>query len=363
MRNVDIGRVSESALGEIWRVLGIDRHKVACGSSVGAFLAEFVVHKSYVDEFVHVLSAVTTPEPLDASLSIHRDAEYAPASPYASMTTMLPDMPRRAQNALNRYSRDALARRWSSMYYGAAGRADIQAFLMASLERHSLQLLAPQLTSSRLCGSGQDGQLDKAHLHVDGNVANLQQIASAIVHHRAPNNATLSHDHLAELVPEPSETQFIAYADGAYLPDRHAAGIGIYFVNPRLAPLCERLAGYQSNARAEIYAMVHALNRLLRVLPAIGRSDGMCLPEVWICSDSRYAVNGVNVYMETWEQSGWLTSKGKPIANRKAFQTLRAAISRLSNNGYNVLIHHLPAHAGIQGNEVADMLAKAGALL
>ncbi|KAJ1881700.1 Ribonuclease H1 [Coemansia sp. RSA 486] len=366
MRNVDMGRVTEPMLSEIWQVLGVDQYKVACASSIGGFLAEFVVRKDYVGEFVRILSAITTPEPLDSSLSINRDNDYIPASPYVSMVSMLQDMPRKAQDALNKYSRDALARRWSSMYHSSADRADVQVFLKASLERNSLQLLPPQQPSeplSSLC-STQGSQSRRIRAQKDDRAEGPRQLASSMVHYRTPNNATLSHDHLAELVPEPSATQFVAYADGAYLPEKGAAGIGIYFVNPRLTPMCERLAGHQSNARAEIFAMVYALNQLTNVLPAISRSsNGSSLPEVWICSDSRYAVNGVNVYMETWEQSGWLTSKGRPIANRKAFQLLRSAIYRLSNNGYNVLIHHLPAHAGIQGNEVADMLAKAGALL
>ncbi|KAJ2062128.1 hypothetical protein GGI03_004324, partial [Coemansia sp. RSA 2337] len=49
MRNVDIGRIPKTALGEIWDSLGVDRRKVACASSIGAFLAEFIVRSDYVE--------------------------------------------------------------------------------------------------------------------------------------------------------------------------------------------------------------------------------------------------------------------------------------------------------------------------
>ncbi|KAJ2451390.1 hypothetical protein GGF42_004269 [Coemansia sp. RSA 2424] len=186
--------------------------------------------------------------------------------------------------------------------------------------------------------------------------------ASNLVHHRPPNHAILSKDHLAELIPRPTHTRSIVYVDGAFLPDRGTAGIGAYFENANVAPVAERLPGHQSNARAEVYAIVVALDRLAAAMEEASEALDR-VREIWVCSDSRYAVDGVNVHMEAWEQANWLTAKSKPIANRNVFRSLHQSIQRLSSQGYVVFVHHLPAHAGIPGNEIADILAKAGALL
>ncbi|ORX72681.1 ribonuclease H-like protein, partial [Linderina pennispora] len=151
---------------------------------------------------------------------------------------------------------------------------------------------------------------------------------------------------------KPDDRRLIAYADGAYLPDRGSAGIGVYFENAGLAPIAKRLRGHQSNARAEVYALVTALEQMAL---AVQDSEGV---EIWVCSDSRYAVDGINVHAEAWRQAQWKTAKGRPVANRTAFVLLHQSMARLGSRGHTVFVHHLPAHAGIRGNEIADMLAK-----
>ncbi|KAJ2403758.1 Ribonuclease H1 [Coemansia sp. RSA 2531] len=233
--------------------------------------------------------------------------------------------------------------------YHATDIPSVARFIQSELDKHSLKLL-PQSYSIA------SGEKPVPVLY------SPSRTASNLVHHRPPNHAILSKDHLAELIPRPTHARSIVYVDGAYLPDRGAAGIGAYFENVNVAPIAERLPGHQSNARAEVYAMVLALDRLAIALDGAPESLDR-FHEIWVCSDSRYAVDGVNVYMETWEQTNWLTAKGKPIANRNVFRSLHRSIKKLSNQGYIVFVHHLPAHAGIPGNEIADTLAKAGALL
>ncbi|KAJ2831826.1 Ribonuclease H1 [Coemansia furcata] len=349
MRNVDIGRVPNAALGEIWDSLGVDRQKVASSSSIGAFLAEFIVRTDYVERFVTLLSSITTPEPLDDSLSISVDHLYSPLTPYTHIIPPSCTIPEPATVALDKYARDALTKRWSAMYH-ATNIPSVARFIQSELDKHSLELL-PQHHNNAASG-GNGAQV----LH------SPSRTASNLVHHRPPNHAILSKDHLAELIPRPTHARSIVYVDGAYLPDRGAAGIGAYFENVNVAPIAERLPGHQSNARAEVYAMVLALDRLAIALDGVTEEMDQ-FHEIWVCSDSRYAVDGVNVHMETWQQTNWLTAKGKPIANRNVFRSLHKSIQRLSNQGYIVFVHHLPAHAGIPGNEIADTLAKAGALL
>ncbi|KAJ1895554.1 hypothetical protein LPJ66_004525 [Kickxella alabastrina] len=374
MRNMDIGRISTHTLHSIWATLGIDQSKVACANSVGAFLAEFLVHRDYIDDFVHLLSRITTQKPLDASLSISRDTEYVPINPYAHLLGELEGVPRDALDALRKYARESLTRRWSAVYYAVETSNGVREFVAAEMHRHSLSVLPPptpqQQQNQNQNQDQRNQQNQRKHLLKSPPICPAAQCAppsvgehrgSGLVHSRPPNHALLSHDHLAELIPQPTMHRLIIYADGAYLPDRGTAGIGAFFQNTATRPLSQRLPGHQSCARAEILAMRVALDRMAAELPGRVAGDAGC--EIWVCSDSRYAVDGINVYMETWEASGWVTAKGRPIANRSAFLDLREATRRLAKSGYTVFIHHLPAHAGIRGNDIADMLAKAGALL
>ncbi|KAJ2773774.1 Ribonuclease H1 [Coemansia nantahalensis] len=349
LRNVDIGRVPAAVLDGIWRSMGVDRTRVAHAGAIGAYLAEFVVRSDYRAQFVQLLSSIRAPQPLDDSLMVSEDRAYQPAAPHLRAIPAGCTVPQRAMAALDEYARSSLARRWAEIYHSAT-QPGVRQLICASLAEHSLPAPPPAPASTR--GGRSEGR----------QALGAPRQGSDIVHARSPNHAILSVQHLAELIPRPCATRVVIYTDGAYLLDRCAAGMGAYFEGTDIPPVAERLPGHQSNARAEICAMTLGLERLaaelLRGRPALG---GIC--EVWACTDSRYVVDGVNIYRETWQSANWLNAKGRRVANRTAFQRLYASIQRLSDRGFNVFVHHLPAHAGIAGNEFADMLAKAGALL
>ncbi|KAJ2076744.1 Ribonuclease H1 [Coemansia sp. RSA 988] len=353
MRNVDIGRMSEHVLQEIWCSLGVDRERVACSSAIGAYLAEFIVRRDYIDEFAALLSSVSMASPLDDSLSISVDHTYSPIAPHRRVIPASCRVPEPAMAALDRYAREALERRWAKIYRSST-QPGVRRLIHDSLSDYSLALPLVPNTPPR--------QMSANPNILQHFPASPQRPGSDIVHQRAPNHAILSKDHLAEIIPRRSSSRLVVYTDGAYLPDRGTAGIGAYFENTHIAPIAERLNGHQSAARAEIYAMVMALERIIST-PRGKQNYIANMREIWVCTDSQYAVDGVNVHREVWLQANWLTAKGRPVANRTAFQLLFTSIQLLSDRGYIVFVHHLPAHAGIAGNEIADMLAKAGALL
>ncbi|KAJ2712462.1 Ribonuclease H1 [Coemansia spiralis] len=349
LRNVDIGRVPAAALDSIWRSVGVDRTRIAHASAIGAYLAEFVVRSDYRARFVQLLSSIRAPQRLDDALLVSEDCDYLPAAPHRRVVPAGCVVPQRAMAALEEYARSSLAKRWTGIY-NSATHPGVRQLICASLAGCSLP--APPATP----GTSQCAHA-KRHQPPD-----RPRQGSEIVHARSPNHAILSTQHLAELIPRPTATRIVIYTDGAYLPDRRTAGMGVYFEGTAISPVAERLPGHQSNARAEVCAVTLALERLeaelLRVPCALS-----AMREVWVCTDSRYVVDGVNIYKETWQSANWLNAKGRHVANRTAFQRLFASLQRLSDRGFNVFVHHLPAHAGIAGNEFADMLAKAGALL
>ncbi|KAJ2523119.1 Ribonuclease H1 [Coemansia sp. RSA 2049] len=351
MRNMDTRRIPAAALDGIWSELGVDGSSVGGTSSVGPYLTEIIVATEYAATLGRRLMQIDGEgAALDRSLRIAEDPEYCALAPYAHLGA--PEalgLAGRAADALARYVRAAVARRWSAMYH-ASRVAAVRRFVLAQMKAHSLALAEPPSSS------GSSG-------HGGGGGRRLGP--SRLVSRRSAQQGALGDDHLAQLVPRPSPRRVVAYTDGAYLRDRSAAGMGAYFAGAGIAPQAQRLPGHQSAARAEIHAMVMALGRVARRLDAAAADarGAAGVAEVWICSDSRLAVDGANLHREAWEARAWRTAKGRPVANRTAFQALYAAIDVLARRGLNVFIHHLPAHMGIVGNEVADMLAKAGALL
>ncbi|KAJ2157225.1 hypothetical protein GGF46_004650 [Coemansia sp. RSA 552] len=352
MRNLDISRVPRPALAGIWESLGVNQAKVAWATPVGAYLAEFIVWVDYADEFISLLSSITPPGQLDSSLMPFHDTKYSPIAPHAHVLPESCAVPQRALDVLDKYARDSLAKRWSNIYHSATQRG-VRILARRSLDTYSLPLLQTWSSQRAL---GRDS--NPAWVQSKGPVFS----GADLVRQRAPNHAILSEDHLAELIPRPTSRRLVVYTDGAFLPDRRTAGLGAYFDHIDLPPIVRRLHGHQSNARAEIYAVVVALEQLADALDR--RIEGVGGPcEIWACTDSQYVVDAVHVHGEAWRRADWTTAKGKPIANRTAFKRMFGAIRMLADRGHNVFVHHLPAHAGIAGNEVADVLAKAGSLL
>ncbi|KAI1798320.1 ribonuclease H-like domain-containing protein, partial [Ganoderma leucocontextum] len=111
--------------------------------------------------------------------------------------------------------------------------------------------------------------------------------------------------------------------------------------------LSERCPGQQTNNRAELIAII----RVLETTPA----DRPLL----IKSDSNYSIRSMTEWIWTWKARGWRTSTGGPVQNLSVIKYL----DLLLEERRRVRKQSVPAHSGLEGNEGADVLAKAGATL
>lgn len=134
------------------------------------------------------------------------------------------------------------------------------------------------------------------------------------------------------------------YTDGACSNngrDEAKAGIGVYYVTDKIQDISERLPGKnQTNNRAELYAIIRALEELDRYL----RNDLEVYlehhVEVIVYSDSKYCVNIIN--------EGW---------NRKKNTDLWEQLDKIHACYKNLKFQYVRGHSGIEGNEIADKLA------
>lgn len=98
-----------------------------------------------------------------------------------------------------------------------------------------------------------------------------------------------------------------------------------------------------TNNRMELMAAIRALEALTRPC------------RVKLHTDSRYLKDGITQWIRRWKQNGWRTADKKPVKNVDLWQRLDAALAR-----HDVHWVWVKGHAGHDGNERADALARAG---
>ena len=134
----------------------------------------------------------------------------------------------------------------------------------------------------------------------------------------------------------------IAYTDGACLRNPGPGGWGVRLLYPD-GTVCELggTAAATTNNRMELQAAIEAL----RVLHS--------QPQVTICTDSRYVIDGLTKWLPAWRRRGWRTATNTPVKNRDLWMTLE----RVSHSG--VRWQHVRGHSGDPNNERVDTIARA----
>ncbi|MGH7852666.1 MAG: viroplasmin family protein [Candidatus Binatia bacterium] len=137
------------------------------------------------------------------------------------------------------------------------------------------------------------------------------------------------------------------YCDGACEPNPGNAGSGIIVY--RAGKLAELWYGLYNprgtNNTAELNALYHAL-RFAEAEIKAGKT-------VEVCSDSAYSINCIRSWAPSWEKKGWKKSGGE-IKNLEVIQDTYAIYRRIKKE---LTLTHVAAHAGTEGNELADRMA------
>lgn len=138
------------------------------------------------------------------------------------------------------------------------------------------------------------------------------------------------------------------YTDGACSNNGQrgsTAGIGVYWGPNDIRNVSEPLSGRPTNNRAEIHAVIRAVNDAKRY----------GYKSITIKTDSQFLIDSMTKWIKGWKKNGWLLSTGGPVKNREDFEELDQA-----SQGILVEYKHVTAHNGIEGNEEADRLARDG---
>lgn len=126
------------------------------------------------------------------------------------------------------------------------------------------------------------------------------------------------------------------YTDGACSVNTGKGGWGVYIVLPSGEEI--KLSGNSENTtnnQMEMTAVVEALSYF------------KTKKKITIFSDSNYVIKGITEWMDGWKKRDW-----KKVKNVKYWRKID-----ILNNYHQVKWQHVPAHIGIEGNEIADKLA------
>jgi ribonuclease HI len=139
----------------------------------------------------------------------------------------------------------------------------------------------------------------------------------------------------------------VIFCDGACEPNPGKAGSGMAVY--RAGELASLWYGAYNPAGTNNTAELNALLRALMLAKTEIEADHT----VQVRSDSSYGLNAVTKWAAGWEKRGWRKADGE-IKNLEIIQELYALYQEIEDD---VVLLHVSAHVGIEGNELADRMA------
>jgi len=138
----------------------------------------------------------------------------------------------------------------------------------------------------------------------------------------------------------------VIYCDGGCSPNPGESGSGVAVY--RAGKVSELWYGlYESmgtNNTAELNALYESLLMAQKELAQGTKVEIKC--------DSMYSINCIKIWASGWEKKGW-TKKGGEIKNLAIIQKAYKLYNQIKAE---VKLSHIKAHAGLEGNELADRM-------
>ena len=137
----------------------------------------------------------------------------------------------------------------------------------------------------------------------------------------------------------------ILYTDGACSGNPGPGGWGVVMQYKGHKKTLKGGEADTTNNRMELMAAIRAIEA---IKPAYKGP-------ITLWTDSTYVLKGITEWITGWKRRGWIKADKKPVINKDLWQQLDAL-----NAQYDIDWKWVKGHAGIDGNEEADALARAG---
>ena len=144
----------------------------------------------------------------------------------------------------------------------------------------------------------------------------------------------------------PIKTDVVIYCDGGCDPNPGKAGSGVaVYQNDQLIQLWYGVYNPNgTNNTAELNALYYSLQ-----LAQCASTQGL---SAQILCDSMYSIQCIRDWAAGWEKNGWKKKTGE-IKNLDIIKQAYALYNEIKDK---VLLSHVKAHAGTEGNELADRM-------
>lgn len=177
----------------------------------------------------------------------------------------------------------------------------------------------------------------------------------------------------------------VLYADGGSKPSRGFAGWGVHGYTyqdsvPKQGSGCKggipTAQGYQRDKSIPAVTVVSYIDawgaiegegtnniaELTAARKALAILRTLEVTEALVYLDSKYVLEGVTKWVETWQKSGWVRADGEPVANKELWQALLDDLNELYLDKVKVTWQWIKGHDGDVGNELADRAACRGTI-
>lgn len=139
------------------------------------------------------------------------------------------------------------------------------------------------------------------------------------------------------------------YTDGASRGNPGPGGWGATIILPTGKVIeLGGAEGHTTNNRMELTALLKVLEHVKKYL-----KDG---EKIIVHSDSSYVLQGITKWVYGWFKNGWVTGEGDPVANRDIWEPLYQLVWFLKPKA-DLVFEKVAGHAGVLGNERADLIA------
>ncbi len=170
--------------------------------------------------------------------------------------------------------------------------------------------------------------------------------STALAQKSAGKKASAKQSTSITSLPNMGNADVEIFCDGGCDPNPGKAGSGVAVY--RSGQLAELWYGLYNPCGTNNTAELNALHQsLLLAEQAIQQRQS-----VIIYCDSMYAINCISNWAYGWKQKGWKKASGE-IKNLAMIQQIHALYDQLKQQ---LKLYHIKAHAGIEGNELADRM-------
>ena len=146
-------------------------------------------------------------------------------------------------------------------------------------------------------------------------------------------------------MPSPKNKSLVIYTDGACSGNPGPGGWGALM---QFGCAEKELFGGEADTTNNRMELMAAIKALEAIKPGFKGS-------ITLWTDSTYVMKGITEWIHGWKKRGWKKSDKKPVVNADLWKELDAV-----NAKHMVTWKWVKGHAGIEGNERADELARRG---